>query len=138
MLLTLRMSEAGIPALRKLPCGVGSRYTGGTVCQRQASDAGIPALFSNAYWHRNALVIEIQTRQQLKKNVSIKHIEFLRTSFAFRHLAANIRVRCSDFSKLLVYAVYSNQRPPSLFGEHCEILRWQTLRKTLKRWWEQL
>ena len=35
--LTLRTSEAGIPALRKLPCGVGSRYTGGTVCQRQAS-----------------------------------------------------------------------------------------------------
>ena len=26
-----------------------------------------------------------------------------------------------------------NQRPPSLFGEHCKILRWRTLRKTLKR-----
>ena len=26
--LTLRTSNAGIPALRKLPCGVGSRYTG--------------------------------------------------------------------------------------------------------------
>ena len=25
-----------------------------------------------------------------------------------------------------------NRRPPSLFGEHCEILRWRTLRKTLK------
>ena len=61
-------SHAGIPALRKLSCGVGSRYTGGTVCQRQASDAVIPALFSNAYWHRNARVIEIQTRQQLKNN----------------------------------------------------------------------
>ena len=35
----------------------------------------------------------------------------------------NVRVRCSDFSKLRVYAVYSNRRPPSLFGEHCEILR---------------
>ena len=23
-------------------------------------------------------------------------------------------------------------------GEHCEILRWQTLRKTLKRWWGRL
>ena len=26
--LTLRMSEAGIPALRKLPCGVARRYPG--------------------------------------------------------------------------------------------------------------
>ena len=66
--LTLTTSEADIPALRKLPCGVGSRYTGETVCQRQVSEAGIPALFSNAYWHRNAQVIEIQTRQQLKNN----------------------------------------------------------------------
>ena len=68
--LTLRTSDAGIPALRKLSCGVGSRYISGTVCQRQASDAGIPALFSNAYWHVNARVIEIQTRQQLKNNFS--------------------------------------------------------------------
>ena len=66
--LTLRTSEAGIPALRKLPCGVGSWYTGWTVCQRQASNADIPALFSNAYWHLNARVIEIQTRQQQKNN----------------------------------------------------------------------
>ena len=29
-----------------------------------------------------------------------------------------------------------NRRPPSLFSEHCEILRWRTLRKTLKRWWD--
>ena len=36
---------------------------------------------------------------------------------------ANVRVRCRDFSKLRVYAVYWNQRPPSLFGEHCEILQ---------------
>ena len=41
--------------------------------------------------------------------------------FCIGHLAANVRVRCSDFSKLRVYAVYSNRRPPSLFGEHCEI-----------------
>ena len=34
-------------------------------------------------------------------------------------LAANVRVRCSDFSTLRVYAVYSNRHPPSLFGEHC-------------------
>ena len=27
VILTLRTSEAGIPALRKLPCGVGRRYT---------------------------------------------------------------------------------------------------------------
>ena len=65
---TLRTSDAGIPALRKLPCCVGRRYTGfvqtslwswksvyrRTVCQRQASDAGIPAF---AYWHLNAQVI---------------------------------------------------------------------------------
>ena len=56
-------------------------------------------------------------------------------NFAFGHLAANVRVRCSDFSKLRVYAVYSNRNPPSLFGDYCEILRWRTLRKTLKRWW---
>ena len=53
----------------------------------------------------------------------MKHREFLSTNFAFGHLAANVRVRCSDFSKLRVYAVYSNRHPPSLFGEHCEILR---------------
>ena len=70
LLLTLRTSESGISTLRKLPCGVESRYTGGTVCQRQASEAAIPALFSNAYWRLNAPVIEIQTRQQLKNNLS--------------------------------------------------------------------
>ena len=32
-------------------------------------------------------------------------------------------VRCSVFSKLRVYVVYSNLRPQFLFGEHCEILR---------------
>ena len=83
-------SNAGIPALCKLPCGVGSRYTGGTVCQRLASKAGIPAarsqrqtskagipvLFSNAYWHLNARVIEIQTRQQLKNNFSHETANF--------------------------------------------------------------
>ena len=31
-----------------------------------------------------------------------------------------------------------NQRPPSLFGEHCAIWRWRTLRKTLKRWWGRI
>ena len=65
----------------------------------------------------------------------MKHSEFLCTNFAFGHLAANVRVRCSDFSKLSVYAVYSNQHPPSLFGEHSVISRWRTLRKELKRWW---
>ena len=82
--LTLRTSEAGIPTLRKLPTasevgipvarkstpGTRSRYTGGTVCQRQAPEVGISTLFSNAYRHRNARVIEIQTRQQLKNNFS--------------------------------------------------------------------
>ena len=49
-----------------------------------------------------------------------------------------VRVRCRHLSKLHVHAVYSNRRPPSLFDEHCEILRWRTLRKTLKRWWGRL
>ena len=90
--LTLKTSEAGIPALCKLPDGVGSRYTGRTVCQRHASDAGIPGLFSNAYWHLNARVIEIQTRQQLK-NVFHETQRIVETSFAFGQQAANVRVR---------------------------------------------
>ena len=83
-MLTLWTSEAGIPTLRKLPCGVRSRYTGFAqtslwhrkpVYRRNgmstpASEASIPALFSNAYWHRNGRVIAIQTRQQLKNNFS--------------------------------------------------------------------
>ena len=106
-----------------------------TVYQRHRSISGIPALFSNAYWHRNARVIEIQTRQQLNNNFFLWNSEFLWTDFEFGHLAANVRVRCSDFSKLPVYAVYSNRRPPSLFGEHCVILRptWRVW-KMLKRW----
>ena len=67
-MLTLRTLEASIPALRKLSYGIGSRYTGSMVYQRQAPEVGIPALFSNAYWYRNARIIEIQTRQQLKNN----------------------------------------------------------------------
>ena len=67
--LTLRTSQAGFPALRKLSCGVSHRYTGGTVCQCQVSHADIPALFSKAYWHQNARVIVIQTTQQLKNNL---------------------------------------------------------------------
>ena len=102
-------SHAGIPALRKLPCGVGSRYTGETVCQRQVSDAGIPALFSNAYWPLNGRVIEKQTRQQLNNNFFHEHSEFFGTSIAFGHLVTNVRARCRDFSKLRVYAVYSNR-----------------------------
>ena len=68
----------------------------------------------------------------------MKHSEFLWTIFAFGHLANNVWIRCSNFSKLRVYAVYLNQHSPSLFGEHCEILRWRILRKTLKRWWGRL
>ena len=48
----------------------------------------------------------------------MKYSEFLGTSIAFGHLAANVPVRCSDFSKLHVYVVYLNRHPPSLFGEH--------------------
>ena len=43
--------------------------------------------------------------------------------FCIGHLAANVQVRCSDFLKLCVYAVYSNRHTLSLFGEHCEILQ---------------
>ena len=80
--LTLWTPEAGIPAARYINATARSRYTGGTVInatgqkpvyqqhgsQRHRPEAGIPDLFSNAYWHRNARVIEIQTRQQLKNN----------------------------------------------------------------------
>ena len=125
--LTLRTSEDSIPALHKLPCGVARRYTGfaQTSLWRRtpvyrpcanfpvASHAGIPALFSKAYWHQNAQVIEIQTRQQLKNIFFPWNSEFLWTSFAFGHLAAIVRVRCSEFLKLRVYAIYSNRRPPS-------------------------
>ena len=49
MTLTLGTSEAGIPALRKLPYGVGSLYTAGTVCEHQAPEVGIPvARYVNA------------------------------------------------------------------------------------------
>ena len=65
----LMASEVGISAARYINATARSRYTGGTVYQRQRPEAGIPDLFSNAYWHRNARVIEIQTRQQLKNNV---------------------------------------------------------------------
>ena len=80
--LTLWTPEAGIPAARYINATAKSRYTGGTVInatgqrpvyrrhgsQRPRLEASIPDLFSNAYWHRNARVIEIQTRQQLKNN----------------------------------------------------------------------
>ena len=38
----------------------------------------------------------------------------------------------------VMYVMYADEgrRPPSLFGEHCEILL--SLRKTLKRWWRRL
>ena len=80
-MLTLWMSEAGISALRKLPYGVRSRYTSGTVCQRQAPEVSIPALFYNAYWHRHAQVIEIQTRQQLKNKFSHETQQICVTKF---------------------------------------------------------
>ena len=61
-LLTLRTSEAGIPALRKLPCGVGSRYTGfaqtscgvgsrytgSTVCQRQTAATALDEMVATS------------------------------------------------------------------------------------------
>ena len=40
----------------------------GRLTARYINARGRPTLFSNAYWHRNARVIEIQTRQQLKNN----------------------------------------------------------------------
>ena len=124
--------------MRKLLCGVRSRYTGGTVCQRQTSEVGIPTLFSNVCWHLHARVIEIQTSQQLKNNFSHETQQIFVNKFGIWTPSVQVRVRCSDFSKLRVYAVYSNRHPPSLFGKHCEILRWRTLRKMLKRWWARL
>ena len=42
-LFSLRYDLCAWPALRKLPYGVGSRYTGGTICQCQVPEIGIPA-----------------------------------------------------------------------------------------------
>ena len=61
--------EVGIPLARYVNAHARNRYTDGTVYQRQPPEVGIQTLFSNAYWHRNARVTEIQTRQQLKNNV---------------------------------------------------------------------
>ena len=91
--LTLWTPEVGIPTLRKLPYAARMRHTVGTVCYRRARsrytcdtvynrqppEDGIQHLFSNAYWPQHTGVIEIHTRQQLKKIiiVSMKHSEFL-------------------------------------------------------------
>ena len=64
------------------------------------------SLFSS-YWHQNAGVIEIQTRQQLKNNLF--------------HEIQRIFVNKICIWTPSVYAVYSNRRPPSLFDEHCKI-----------------
>ena len=67
-------SEVGIPAAQY----VNARRQK-SVYRRHgmsAPEVGIPTVFSNAYWHRNARVIEIQTRQQLKNNFSYEN-EFL-------------------------------------------------------------
>ena len=60
--------EVGIPSARYVNARARSRYTDGTVYQRQSPEVGIQTLFSNAYWPRHARVIEIQTRQQMKNN----------------------------------------------------------------------
>ena len=62
------LPEVGIPSARYVNARARSRYTDGTVYQRQPPEVGIQTLFSNAYWPRHARVIEIQTRQQLKSN----------------------------------------------------------------------
>ena len=69
--------EVGIPSARYVNARARSRHTDGTVDQCQPPEVGIQTLFSNAYWHLNARVIEIQIRQQLKNNFSMKHSEFL-------------------------------------------------------------
>ena len=116
------MPEAGIPAVRYIHATARSRYTGGTVInatgqkpvyrrygyQRYRPEAGIPDLFSNAYWHRNAQVIEIQTRQQLKNNYFHETQRIFMKNVAFGHLAANARVRCSDFFKLPVCCIFES------------------------------
>ena len=82
-ILTLRTSEASIPALRKLPCGVARRYTGFVqtslwhrkpVYRRHGmSTPGVGRRYTGFVLMRtgtrNARVIEIQTTQQLKNNV---------------------------------------------------------------------
>ena len=66
--LTLWTPEDGIPTARYINATARRRYTGGTVLNAPGLEAGIPVLFSNAYWHPNARVIEIQTIQKLKNN----------------------------------------------------------------------
>ena len=65
--------EVGIPT---------ARYTN---ARRQKS---VYRLCSNAYWHRNARVIEIQTRQQLKIFFPWNTANFYEQIVAFGHLAA--------------------------------------------------
>ena len=125
--------EVGIPSARYVNARARSRYADGTVYQCRPPEVCIQTLFSNAYWHRNARVIEIQTRQQLKNNFVHETQRIFMNKFCIWTPSGNVRVRCSDFSKLPVYAVYSNRRPPSLFGVHCAILIWR-MWKTLKRW----
>ena len=59
------------------PLNAGRRYTCGTVYSRSAPEDGIQSLFSNAYRPQHSGVIEIQTTQQRKIIVSVKHSEFL-------------------------------------------------------------
>ena len=46
--------EVGIPLARYVNARAKSRYTDGTVYQRQPPEVGIQTLFSNAYWPRHA------------------------------------------------------------------------------------
>ena len=68
MILTLWTPEAGIPAARYINATGQKPVYRRHGYQRHRPEAGIPDLFSNAYWHRNARVIEIQTKQQLTNN----------------------------------------------------------------------
>ena len=105
-------SDYGIPSKWLVPTRAGRRYNCDTVHSRSAPADGIQSLFSNAYRHQHFEVIEIQTTQRWKIIVSVKYSEFLWTNFTFGHLAANVPVRCSDFSKWPVFTIHLNRHPP--------------------------
>ena len=121
--LTLRTSEAGILALRKLPCGVGRRYTG---------FAQTPLWRRKPVYRRHGMA---GTRPGTRAAVPGTRSATRRR----RRLVTNDERDGGDrWSNECGRRSVYNRRPPSFFSEHCEILRWRTLRKTLKRWWGRL
>ena len=133
------MSEVGIPAARKSTPGARSRYTVGTVCQRQVPEVGIPTLFSTAYWHRNDRVIEIQTRKQLKNNVFHEAQRIFMNKFCIWTPSGQ---RCNVGA--VIFQSYVSMLNIRIDTHHlclASIAKFYdggTLRKMLKRWWGRL